>query len=140
VKSMKNVTALSYAQNQADPDGLPLDNPPLVVVVECDISRSFGCFDYREDPTTTHQTSPSHIDAMADWAVGQGMFSKDAHELAAREPLKFDEAIHEILNMETGRLERLHNVGGWMVWFVRNKAVGSRRYVEDKPYRDGTRY
>jgi hypothetical protein len=69
---------------------------------------------------------------MTDWAIGQGMFERDARSLADREPLKFDEAIHQILNMEAARLEGLHNLGGWVVWYIRNKAVGERRFVEPK--------
>ena len=127
---MKNSPEYQHAQN-SDPIH---EKPRVVVVVGCDINRLSGCFDGGNDPTTTHQLSVAHISAMADWAIGQGMFAKDAHQLAARDPIKFDEAIHEVLNMETGRLESLHNLGGWIVWYVRNKAVGERRYVNE-PYR-----
>jgi hypothetical protein len=138
---MRNSSASNDAQKNLDPAALPLNNPPPVVVVDCSIDRYFGCFDYREeDPTTHHQTSAGHKKAMADWAVGQGMFTKDARRLAGREPIKFDEAIHEILNMDAGRLAGLHNLGGWIVWFVRTKATGRRRVVAPKPYNESGRY
>jgi hypothetical protein len=133
---MRNSSASNHAQKHPDVSSLPLNNPPPLVVVDCDINRISGCFDYLKDPTTHHQISAAHKKAMADWAVGQGMFSKDAHRLAGREPIKFDEAIHEILNMDAGRLAGLNNLGGWIVWFIRTKATGRRRVVAPKPYNE----
>jgi hypothetical protein len=132
---MMNSPRADFARNLPNSGPLPLENPlpPVVEVVECSIEDSTGCFNSEDSPTIHHQQADSHRSAMVDWAVGQGMYQADAADLAAREPAKMDEAIYEILNMEPGRLEGLHNIGGWIVWFVRRKATGRRRWVASRP-------
>jgi hypothetical protein len=138
---MNNMPGQNYAQNIPDFESLPLKNlPPLVEVVECSIENYSGCFNSRESPTTHHQESVGHKNAMALWAIGQGMYAKDAHDLVEREPVKFDEAVFEIINMKAERLEQLNNLGGWIVWFITNKAVGSRRAVRDLPVQQKNKY
>jgi hypothetical protein len=138
---MKNMPGQNYAQNIPDFDSLPLKNlPPLVEVVECSIENYSGCFNSRESPTTHHQESVGHKNAMALWAIGQGMYAKDAHDLVEREPVKFDEAVFEIINMTANRLEQLNNLGGWIVWFINNKATGKRRHVAAVAGQKNSRY
>jgi hypothetical protein len=130
---MMQHTERNHAQSPAAPVS-PLNNPP-VVVVDCEINIAAGCFKLDSTTTTTthHQASAAHKMAMAEWAISLGMFSRDAHDLAEREPLKFDEAVHEILSMAPERLAGLNNLGGWIVWFIAKRAVGRRRVVGVKP-------
>ena len=119
----------SYARNLPDPDAPSLGTPSPVVVVGCEIDISYGCFSADESPTHHHQRSRAHRDAMAGWAIDRGMYRRDALDLAQREPLRLDEAIGEILAMDPERRDSLHNVGGWIVWYVGKRAVGGRRPV-----------
>lgn len=106
---------------------------PPVVVVDCFIDQYSGCFTSGNSTTTHHQETLSHKNAMVDWAIGQGMFERDAERLADKQPLKFDEAIFELLNMKVDRIEQLNNLGGWIVWYVRTRATGRRRWIDDRP-------
>ena len=131
---MANQSQVRHAQNVPEVAPLPPNNPqPLVVVVGCEVDINHGCFSITGNPTHHHQRAEAHKTAMSDWAIGQGMYQRDATDLVEREPVKFDEAIYELLTMDAARLDGLNNIGGWLVWFVRNKATGARRWVDPRP-------
>ena len=129
---MRSQSAWKHVQNQHDDDPLPLENPLPLVVVDCEVSVESGCFRSGIETTHHHQGSATHKSAMVEWAIGQGIYASTAHDLAVREPQKFDEAVHEILHMDARRLAGLHNLGGWLVWYVRVIATGERRRVEPR--------
>ena len=87
---MVNPSRIHDAQNTGPIEEFD-DIPPVVVVVECIVNIA-GCFG-SNDHHHHHTTTARHIDAMVEWAVGQGMYPKDARSLADRKPQKMDRRV-----------------------------------------------
>lgn len=128
MKAMVNPSRIHDAQNPSPIE--EFDVPPVVVVVvECIVNIA-GCFG-SNDHHHHHTTTARHIDAMVEWAVGQGMYPKDARSLADRKPQKMDEAIYYLLHMDERRRDDLRNIGGWIVWYINTQASGQRPHRSD---------
>ena len=126
---MENLQRIRAAENSLEIVQSPPDHPLMVVACETNFN---GCFSIESEIHHHHTTSAPHQKAMTDWAIGEGMYATDAASLAERKPDKFDEAVFELLHMDPRRRDDLTNVGGWIVWFIANKATGVRRQWKKK--------